>query len=244
MNSKFFINLVTIPSKNTDIQLTGDELYVGVSIGDVFQIHRSGYHSMSFQVIDKKNFKILALALTDIIIGWGYHVINIDNYKMIDRISNADKSYLKNINRIKPDIIGVSFADNVQIVKDMRDSFSETDIKIFAKIETMVAVQGIDELVKASDGIIIGRDDLLSWYSQYGIDRLVLHISKLCRNNKVPVIPASNYFYSLGHDKPMTDKEMDILQSVVLLKPEFIYVNETSKTSNWKAFYAVINRFT
>ena len=121
------------------------------------------------------------------------------------------------------------------------EKLTNKKIKIFAKIETKYAIDRMNDLIDVADGIIIGRDDLLVWYSQTMINELVKSIILLCKARNIPVIPASNYFLSLGHDEEMIKEEHDTLLSLLSLRPEYVYVNETNKNSNWRVFCDAIN---
>ena len=203
------------------------------------QIRRVNNDQMYFSIIKKYDNKIYVYAETNIIIGWGYQVINKNNYHILKKITSVDKKYLKNIKKISPDIVGLSFVDSSDIVNDLRQhifKLAENKIKIYAKIETKYAIDKINDLIDVADGIIIGRDDLLAWYSQSMINELVNSIILLCKARNIPVIPASNYFLSLGHNEEMTKEEHDTLLSLLSFKPEYVYINETNKNCNWRVF--------
>jgi pyruvate kinase len=63
----------------------------------------------------------------------------------------------------KVDYIAASFVNNAQNIQQIRDILKEVgqeDIQIIAKIESQVGLNNIDEIIKASDGIMVARGDL------------------------------------------------------------------------------------
>jgi len=207
--------------------------------GDKLQIRRVNYDEMYLTVLKKYDDKIHVYAETNLIIGWGYQIINRNNYHILENVTSFDKRYLNNIELVSPDIIGLSFTDCPDILYDLRNQLSSTvlnSIHIFAKIETKYAINRIHDLINAAEGIVIGRDDLLAWYSQIEINELVNSIILLCKAKNIPVIPASNYFLSLGHNEEMTKDEYDMLLSLLSYKPDYVYVNETNKNPDWRIF--------
>ncbi len=61
------------------------------------------------------------------------------------------------------DYIAASFvrrAADVQAVREVLDSFGGQDVKIISKIENQEGVDNIDEILEASDGIMVARGDL------------------------------------------------------------------------------------
>ncbi|SYV96368.1 pyruvate kinase, partial [Mycoplasma putrefaciens] len=61
------------------------------------------------------------------------------------------------------DYIAASFvnsADNVFQIREILKKANKTDIQIISKIESQIALDNIDEIIAASDGIMIARGDL------------------------------------------------------------------------------------
>ena len=243
-NTLFEIYLVTEPKYTSRVQITGREIFDAIREGDRLQVRRVNYDEMFLTVLKKYNDKIYVYAETNVIIGWGYQIINKNNYCILKKITSYDRAYIKDIGKISPDIIGLSFTDCTDIICDLRKQLSaiiQHRIKVFAKVETKYAVEQIQDLTDIADGVIIGRDDLLAWYTQTEVNELVKTVVQLCKEKNIPVVPASNYFLSLGHSKEMTKEEYGTLMSLLAIKPEYVYVNETNKNPDWKIFSNTIN---
>ena len=67
------------------------------------------------------------------------------------------------ISELKPEYVAASFIANAAEVKTIRailDNGGADKVKIISKIERPVALNNIDEILEASDGIMVARGDL------------------------------------------------------------------------------------
>ncbi|MDR1392271.1 MAG: pyruvate kinase [Clostridiales bacterium] len=90
--------------------------------------------------------------------------VNVPNVKLnMDYISEKDKNDIIFGIENDFDFIAASFVRNVNDIFDVRRILEENggeDIQIIAKIENYEGVSNIDDIVKASDGIMVARGDL------------------------------------------------------------------------------------
>lgn len=78
-------------------------------------------------------------------------------------INKRDKEDLLFADKIGADFLAVSFVSSSEDILEINDILIEignNDMNIIAKIETESAVDEIDQIIKASDGIMISRGDL------------------------------------------------------------------------------------
>ncbi len=239
VDTVFEIYLVETPHPDNRIQITGNEVFNSIKCGDVLEIRRVNYERMYLTVLKKDDNKVCVCAKTKIIIGWGYHILNRSNYHTLKEITLQDEGYITHMESPSSDIIGLSFADCPEIVKNLRDLLIELGnggVKIFAKIETRFAVDRLNDIIDVADGIIIGRDDLLAYYSKTEVDELVNGIIIMCKEKNMPVVPASNYFLSLAYGREMRKEEHNEVLSLLLNEPDYVYINETNKNNDWRVF--------
>lgn len=58
------------------------------------------------------------------------------------------------------DYVGLSFVQTAEDVQKLRSVLGNSPVKIISKIERAVALEHIDEIIRASDGIMVARGDL------------------------------------------------------------------------------------
>ncbi len=76
-----------------------------------------------------------------------------------DALGRADEAVIPHLLDVHPDFAGQSFVRSAADVKLLRSRIPD-DIRIVAKIETRPAVENIEEILEAADGIMVARGDL------------------------------------------------------------------------------------
>ena len=115
------------------------------------------------------------------------------------------------------DFIALSFVRSAQDVMNLRGYLREikSNAKIIAKIEDESGVQNVEEIIKASDGIMVARGDL-------GVETPIEYIpieqgrmARLCHQYGKPVVIATHMLESMIHSPIPTRAEVsDIAHAV------------------------------
>jgi pyruvate kinase len=103
------------------------------------------------------------------------------------------------------DFVALSFVSNaqdIQVVKDILKNKGREDIKIISKIENKEAVDNIDEIIAASDSIMIARGDLGIELPVNRVPIIQKKLIKKCYSTSKPVIVATQMLESMT-DNPM-----------------------------------------
>eukprot|EP01114_Cavostelium_apophysatum_P010075 TRINITY_DN2349_c0_g1_i1.p1 TRINITY_DN2349_c0_g1~~TRINITY_DN2349_c0_g1_i1.p1 ORF type:complete len:496 (-),score=109.66 TRINITY_DN2349_c0_g1_i1:38-1525(-) len=77
--------------------------------------------------------------------------------------TKKDKKDLEFIAKLNPEFVAASFietASDVHAIRNCLKSFGNTDIKIISKIERPRALEHLDEIIEASDAVMVARGDL------------------------------------------------------------------------------------
>jgi len=77
--------------------------------------------------------------------------------------TKKDKEDLKFIAELKPDYVAASFvckAADVEAIRRVLKDAGDSEVKLVSKIERPIALQNFDEILRASDGIMVARGDL------------------------------------------------------------------------------------
>ncbi|GIU69983.1 MAG: pyruvate kinase [Candidatus Woesearchaeota archaeon] len=117
------------------------------------------------------------------------------------------------------DFIAQSFVKKPEDVKYLRDFLKENNaehIPIIAKIESLQALNNIDEIIKISDGIMIARGDLGVQIPIESIPSIQKNIIKKCNIAGKPVITATQMLESMTKNPRPTRAEATDVANAIL----------------------------
>lgn len=105
--------------------------------------------------------------------------------------------------------------------------------KIYSKIETKQAIENFSEILRASDGIVLGRGDLYTETSILEYPSIENDILKKMKNNKKDLIIATHVLGSMRFNtKPTTSEASDLYKFVQNKVNGVVLVTETSVAGN------------
>ncbi|XP_073124625.1 pyruvate kinase isozyme A, chloroplastic-like isoform X2 [Henckelia pumila] len=116
------------------------------------------------------------------------------------------------------DFIALSFVNSADAVTHLKNYIStqaSKSIKVLAKIESLESLHKLEEIVKASDGIMIARGDLGVEIPLEQIPAIQEKITILCRQINKPVIVASQLLESMvEYPTPTRAEVADVSEAV------------------------------
>ncbi|VEU59202.1 pyruvate kinase [Mesomycoplasma neurolyticum] len=120
----------------------------------------------------------------------------------------------------KVDYIAASFvnsANNVYELRDLLDTNGGKNIQIISKIESRIGIEKIDEIIEASDGVMIARGDLGLEIPFQDVPYYEKLIIRKCRSLGKPVIVATQMLDSMENSPHPTRAEVtDVYLAVEL----------------------------
>ncbi len=140
--------------------------------------------------------------------------------KQLDLIylSEQDKSDLLFGIEHGVDFVACSFVSKAQDILDVRNFLKEngcTDIDLIAKIENRAGVNNLDEILKVSDGIMIGRGDMGVEIPYEELPDIQKHIITACRKAGKRCITATEMLESMIHNPRPTRAEISDVANAV-----------------------------
>lgn len=157
--------------------------------------------------------------------------VNFPNTKLnIDVITQKDKLDIKWGVENEVDFIAISFVQNAKDVQNAKEIIKNFGgkAKVFAKIEKFDAVEHINEIIEASDGIMVARGDLgieVPYYKVPSIQKsIIAKANKACR----PVITATQMMISMARNENATRAEISDVANAVLDGTDAVMLSEES----------------
>ncbi|XP_078436591.1 plastidial pyruvate kinase 1, chloroplastic-like isoform X2 [Wolffia australiana] len=116
------------------------------------------------------------------------------------------------------DFIAVSYvknADDIKILKRHLSSRSAGSIRVVAKIERSKSLENLEEIIEASDGIMVARGDLGVQIPLDKIPAIQNQVTNMCRQMNKPVIIASQLLESMiEYPTPTRAEVADVTEAV------------------------------
>nr|XP_043621887.1 plastidial pyruvate kinase 1, chloroplastic-like isoform X2 [Erigeron canadensis] len=141
----------------------------------------------------------------------------VDKHHELPTLSTKDWSDIEFGISQSVDFIAMSFVNDADAIKHLKNYLSTKNkfIKVLAKIETLESLQKLEEIVEASDGIMVARGDLGVEIPLEQIPTVQEDIINLCRQLNKPVIIASQLLESMiEYPTPTRAEVADVSEAV------------------------------
>jgi pyruvate kinase len=137
---------------------------------------------------------------------------------LLPSLSRKDKEDLRFGIARGIDYIALSFVRKAADIGDVRNFLKahRSDIPIIAKIEKLEAVQNLDEIIEAADGIMVARGDLGVEMSPEQVPLLQKRIIDACNRAEKPVITATQMLESMIENQQPTRAEASDVANAIL----------------------------
>lgn len=133
-------------------------------------------------------------------------------------LTEKDKEDIKTACELDVDYIAVSFPRSAEDINEARELISKAggEIGIIAKIERQEAVAVIDEIILASDAVMVARGDLAVEIGDAEVPAVQKHIIHRSRSLDRPVITATQMMESMIHNTVPTRAEVSDVANAIL----------------------------
>ena len=199
------------------ISVTYDKLYDDVKKGNHIRIDDG---KLDYLVIDKdtKNHEIICEAQNNHDLSSKKGVNCLGVHLSLKFISDKDEADLVWGCKQGIDAISASFIRKAQDVKDIKDLCAREghpEIMVISKIENSEAMENLDEIIDASDGIMVARGDLGLEIPEEEVPLVQKRLIKSCRQKGVPVITATQMLDSMCHSPIPTRAEVSDVATAI-----------------------------
>ena len=202
--------------REKSIYMTGQEEFINAKESDLLCIRCNQRENVYLKVLHKRMNEMIVEVQNDGILGWGYQIYNVSNWVKGKGVAKDDEYYIELLKNAVVDYVVVSFVDNVDMFLKYKKRLLEvnSDIEIYAKIETKEGMSNAEAILKECDGIVVGRDDMNMVYTLLEIENNVNYLIELGEKHDKIVIPASNYFTSLANNDGLAKEEIAAIKAL------------------------------
>ena len=144
-------------------------------------------------------------------------------------LTEKDRADLKYALTKNPDWVAVSFVQRPEDISEVRDfitAHTTRPVKIMAKIERKSAVEQIDEIARAADGIMIARGDMAVELPFEQVPAISRHIIRECRRLNRPVVMATQMLGSMVESEFPTRAEISDVANAAYLRVDSTMTSE------------------
>ena len=159
--------------------------------------------------------------------------INVPGTKLnLPSLAEKDISDIKNGINVGFDFIAASFVRRAQDVYDIRNLLKENggeNIKIISKIENREGIDNFDEILEASDGIMVARGDLSVEIPMEEVPILQKQFIKKCYSAGKPVITATQMLETMmNNPRPTRAEVSDVANAIFDISSGIMLSGETT----------------
>lgn len=197
------------------VPLPHEEVFKSVSVGDLLVMDDG---RARFRVVEVSGGCFRAQALTSCELRQRKNVAFPHKEFKTPYMSAEDLEALKNLCRERIDYVDASLVRSVEDIEELRKYLSNIgcEAMVISKIETKEAVKNLNEVVEASDAVLVARGDL---GMNFGLEEVpVLQKSIVETSHKVgkPVIVATQLLESMINNPVPTRAEVSDVTNAVL----------------------------
>lgn len=150
-------------------------------------------------------------------------------------VTSKDKIDLEFGIKHKVDYVAQSFVRDKKDINTIKGRLrgKKTRILVIAKIESREAIRNIDEIIDASDGIMVARGDMGVAVPIYEIPIIQKMIIRKCNRKKKFVITATQMLESMTEHARPTRAEVTDVANAILDGTDFVMLSEESAAGKY-----------
>lgn len=152
--------------------------------------------------------------------------INLPETELSTSLTEKDRRDLEFLMEAGIDWIAISFVSRASHVHELRQLIGDRPTKITSKIERRSALQNIEEIIEASDAIMVARGDLGIEIPMEEVPIVQRQIIEAAHRNKKPAIVATQMMLSLAHSLHPTRAEVSDVAHAVTQRADAVMMSE------------------
>jgi pyruvate kinase len=210
--------------ETNSVDVNYDGLIKDVSVGDTILVDNG---VVQLRVLEKHADRIRCKAMTEGVLGSRRH-INLPGVKVnLPPLTEKDLEDVALAAEVEADFVSLSFARQKGDVDELRAVMKRhgSSAQIVAKIEEQSAVRQIDEMIEASDAIMVARGDLGIECPMEELPIIQRRIVKRCLRLGKPVIVATHLLESMIENPVPTRAEITDIANAVFEQADAVMLS-------------------
>ncbi len=183
---------------------------------------------VSFQVTKKEDNKLYTIAQNTGALG-SKKSVNVPGVRIdLPAVTEKDRGNILHAAPQGLDFIAHSFVRSKEDIEEVRAILKEVnvnDVKIISKIENQEGIDRIDEIIEASDGIMIARGDLAIEVPAEIVPTYQRMIIRKCLDAKKPVIVATQMLETMQENPLPTRAEVSDVANAVYNRTDAVMLS-------------------
>jgi pyruvate kinase len=222
---EFTLTVDDVEGDETRVYVNYKNLPKEISLGHFIML-RDGTRKL--EVVEVKGSDIV----TKVIVGGelaGYKGVNVPGADLsVSSLTDKDKRDLEFAVKNKLDFVALSFVRRSADIKELREILVKagSNAHIIAKIETPQAVDDIDAIIEAADGLMVARGDLAIEIPAEQVPLVQKSIIKKCNAAGKPVITATQMLESMIKNPVPTRAEVSDVANAIIDGTDAIMLSE------------------
>ena len=207
----FTLDLITTPGDQTRVNFPHPDIYDILTPNTEILVNDG---RVKLQVIEQSKDELKTEVLNDGVISNNKGINIPDIILPISSLTTKDKSDLNKAIEMGVDWVALSFVQTSKDIEELRKIVSN-NVSIMAKIEKPSAVKNIDDILNASDGVMIARGDLGVELPTEKVPVIQKNIINRCRDFGKPVVVATQMLESMiDHYTPTRAEASDVANAI------------------------------
>ncbi|WP_062212332.1 pyruvate kinase [Streptomyces sp. NBRC 109706] len=212
---EFTITTEDVPGDRSICGTTYKGLPGDVSKGETILINDG---NVSLQVLEVEGPRVRTIVIEGGVIS-DHKGINLPGVAVnVPALSDKDVEDLEFALRLGADMVALSFVRNAEDVRDVHRVMDRVGrrVPVIAKVEKPQAVENMEEVVLAFDGVMVARGDLAVEYPLEQVPMVQKRLIDLCRRNAKPVIVATQMMESMiTNSRPTRAEASDVANAIL-----------------------------
>lgn len=148
-------------------------------------------------------------------------------------VTDADRQAIALAVEMGIDIIAHSFVRTAADVEAVRQLLGDADIQLYAKIETRLALDNLEDIAEVADGLLVARGDLGTNLPLSAIPEAQYRVARLAWNVGKPVMISTQILNSMESAPTPTRAEMSDVALAVMERAEWILLCGETARGEW-----------